>query len=271
MINVSLLCIIFPLYAPAPVPIIATVAITGKLLWTIVGVASTAITLYYLIDDMIKDLDEQIKALEKEVSKLYNQRRSAWDIFWEWNTKLITAETALETAEDALTAATQAVTDAKTAVSIAKSKHQTTKEDTQLKNNAYNNHVHYCDWCDEDFLCSEGSRLHSEWQQWESKTAEALNAITTAEEAVKVRKSEEGDAMRTVSFAQINRDNWNRWANEQLAIARKLTKDHKAKILELDAKRIERALEEARQLVTEDKITAAKSKIEEIRELVPEA
>lgn len=263
---ISLLCITFTLYAVGPaVPII-----TAKLLWEIVGGVSIAISLYYVIQDIIKNLDKQIESLEKEVRKLYNQRRLAWDTFWDWNSKLIIAETALETAEDALTAATQAVTDAESAVTKAVHKHQITKEDTRLKYNEYAHHVRYCDWCNGSALCSEGSRLHSEWQQWESKTAEAYKAISTAEEAVKTKEEAVKDAKSVVSYTTRMKSFWKSLKDKSKAKLDTAQNKLDTKVSELSSKEFERDLQDALLENTKGNIAEAKKQLEAVKAKYPD-
>ena len=257
---ITLLCVTTVVYA----------GIWG-LLWAIAGGIGTVITYHGCVKSLKKDLDEKIKILEDDLLTLDAQKKKAWKEFWMWNDLLIMNTLALESAEIALTAAKQAVVDAKSAVSIAENKHQTTKEDTQKKNNAYHYHVHYCEWCDDSSLCSEGSRLHTEWQQWESKTAEAYKAIGTVEEAVKTKENEEKDAKILVVYRRRTKKTTENYANSILSIARNYTKRVKDTGDKLKAKRIESAIYEAKILEALGKISAAKQELEDVRTKFPDA
>ncbi len=271
LLCMSYLCSITILTHAAGPIVVFGVVITAKLVWDVVSAGATAYTLYQLIKSMIRDLEEKIEALGKEVPKLYDRRERLRGDYERQRDKMNHYKSELATAETALTAAEAATAAAETAKSQAKSKYDSTAHYHDQAQTAYM--THSCSTCSQygrDY-CPESVRLHNSWQSWVSQMKTDKAAYDAAKDTLKAKQRAERFAFSDVVDARNDKNHWESLANASLSEFRTVKRQHAAKVADLEQKRIELALKNAELEIAMGNVDGAKRGLNDLQAQNPEA
>lgn len=271
LLCISYLCTITILTHAAGPLVIFGVAITAKLVWDVVAAGGTAYTIYQLIKSQIKDLDEKIADLDKEVPKLFDRKNDLKALYEARLGFMKNWERRLAPAESALTAAEAATSAAETAKANAESVYNASARSRDTAKHAYMDHS--CSTCYQygTSYCSESIRLHNVWQGWRSQANKDYATYNTAKKTLKAKKKEERAAKSRVRKITDMKNHWEKRANSALSEFRKVNKKHKEKVADLEEKRIERSVRNAELEVSMGNVTGAKQELNDMQAQNPDA
>jgi len=207
-----------------------------------VGYALAGLTIWGAAEMLSKDLDEKIKGLENDVTRLTITKQNAENTEDnakkeedEWKVKSDEADTAVSTARTNLKTAEKAESSAKSAYDSS----------VHYENWAYNDYMTHGASCSQSAKCSEGKRLYNNWQKYKKQLAADKLAWNKAKTDLKNKEADLSDAWDNYYTVSGTYGKWK--LARQLAEKTRKAADEALdlKVADLAAKKVEKSINDA--------------------------